>query len=102
MHNRYLLIFLLGFSFTNVFAQDTADTSILNTLKQYPNKNGLPVRKPLLSIKPVEIEVTPLDLKVNYWRSWSIFGINQHQAAFSDNWSGGGVNSLAIGLNFNH
>ena len=102
MHNRYLLIFLLGFSFTNVFAQDTADTSILNTLKQYPNKNGLPVRKPLLSIKPVEIEVTPLDLKVNYWRSWSIFGINLNQAAFSDNWSGGGVNSLALGLNFNH
>lgn len=105
MHNRYLhtLIFLLGFSFTSVFAQNTtsADTSILNSLRQYPHKN-LPVRKPLLSIKPVEIEVTPLDLKVNYWRSNSTFGVNVNQASFSDNWQGGGVNSIALGTSFNH
>ncbi|HEY1024414.1 MAG TPA: DUF3078 domain-containing protein [Sphingobacteriaceae bacterium] len=105
MRNRYLhtLIFLLGFSITSVFAQNTssADTSILNTLKQYPNKN-LPVRKPLLLIKRVEIEVTPLDLQVNYWRSWTTFGVNINQASFSENWRGGGVNSIALGTNFNY
>lgn len=103
MHNRILyLIFLLGFSLNTVFAQNTADTSLLNTLKQYPRKNSLPVRKPLLNLKPVQIEITPLDLEVNYWRSWSTFGINVNQASFSNNWKGGGVNSLALGTHFNH
>lgn len=104
MFSRYIhiLIFLLGFSFTNVFGQNSkADTTILNELKQYPDKN-LPVRKPVLVIKPVEIEITPLDLKINYWRNWTTFGININQAAFSDNWRGGGVNSLALGTNFNY
>jgi len=103
MHNRILpLIFLLGLSFTTVSAQNTADTALLNALKQYPRKNSLPVRKPLISVQPVELEVTPLDLEVNYWRSWTTFGININQASFSDNWKGGGVNSLALGTVFNH
>ncbi len=103
MHNRILpLIFLLGFSFSSVSAQNNADTSVLNNLKQYPRKNSLPVRKPLLTLRPVELESAALDVEVNYWRSWTAFGININQASFSDNWKGGGVNSLALGTTFNH
>lgn len=38
-----------------------------------------------------------LELSINYWRTWTSFGVNVNQAAFSENWGGGGVNSLALG-----
>ncbi|WP_207429288.1 DUF3078 domain-containing protein [Pedobacter sp. SYSU D00535] len=95
--------FLLVVCSSVVYAQNTAsDTTGLSGLKQYPKKNTLPVRKPVLQLQPVEIPESELKLKVNYWRNWSTFGINMNQAAFSDNWSGGGVNSIAVGLMFNH
>ncbi len=82
--------------------QKTAtDTATLNSLRQYPRKNSLPVRQPVLQLQPVEVSVSDLALKVNYWKYWVTFGINLNQASFSDNWSGGGVNSLALGSTFN-
>ena len=94
------IFFFLLFS-SAAFSQKT-DSIALNDLKLYPKKNSLPVRKPVLLLQPVQLDEASLDLKVNYWREWISFGINMNQAAFSDNWSGGGVNSIAIGTLINY
>lgn len=39
---------------------------------------------------------------VKYWKKKLNFGININQAAFSSNWTGGGVNSLGLNSNFNY
>jgi hypothetical protein len=36
-----------------------------------------------------------------YWKTKYAFGINLNQSAFSDNWTGGGVSSIAIGTALN-
>lgn len=101
---RVLSIFLLLCFVHTAFSQEgiIADTAGLDDLKQYPKKNILPVRRPVLQLMPVQIPDSELELKVNYWRSWTSFGINMNQAAFSDNWSGGGVNSIAFGAQVNY
>lgn len=104
---RCLLVFLLFLSHAlRLKAQESgneSDTTILKGLKQYPRKNTLPVRRPVIFPETVTLsETTPLDISVNYWRSLSSFGININQAAFSENWGGGGVNSLALGGQFTH
>ncbi|VTQ08516.1 DUF3078 domain-containing protein [Sphingobacterium daejeonense] len=50
-----------------------------------------------LSIKNINVPIPKLDLQVNYWKHWTKVGINFNQAAFSDNWKLGGLNSYAIG-----
>jgi len=106
MVKKYLLLFFtLSFSFCYSQERDSllqTDSVEWDELLQYPKKNLLPVRRPLMQIQPVEIPVTAPDLKVNYWRTWVAFGINLNQASFSNNWSGGGVNSIAFGTNFNY
>ncbi|WP_374166232.1 DUF3078 domain-containing protein [Arcticibacter sp. MXS-1] len=93
---------MLFLSFS-AFSQDAkVDTSQLNGLREYPKKNVLPVRRPVLQIQPVQIPDSKLNLKVNYWRNWVSFGVNMNQASFSNNWKGGGVNSIAIGTTFNY
>lgn len=84
------------------FAQKKTDSIDLSSLKLYPKKNPLPARRPVLQLQAVQIPEADLKLKVNYWRNWVSFGINVNQAAFSDNWSGGGVNSVAVGTQFNY
>ena len=104
MPYKYLFVLLLSFLFLQpVLAQDTlsvADSVRLKELRQYPRKNSLPVRKPILLLEPVELKSDSLELKVNYWRNWMSFGVNFNQASFSNNWSSGGVNSLALGTAF--
>lgn len=73
----------------------------LDALRQVPEKGSLSVDTPELVIVPVKIPTESLDLKVDYWRHWTTFGINANQASFSDNWNGGGVNSISIGVLFN-
>lgn len=105
MKSNFLLFFIFLLIISTVSkAQDeaSADTAILRTLRQSPNKNSLPVRKPVISIRPVELETSPLGLEVNYWRSWTNFGINLNQSTFSNNWNSGGVSSIALGSHFNH
>ncbi len=95
-----LLLFFLVSSFA--YSQETqVDTSQLDGLKLYPKKNILPVRRPVLQLLPVPVVKSELDLKINYWKNWFSFGINMNQAAFSDNWQGGGVNSIAVGTQTN-
>lgn len=98
MKNVLLAIFIILTSFLNLVAQesDTIPISIKNLdikLKRSP----LPSRMGQLQFKPVILTPALVDAKVNYWKTKTSIGININQAAFSDNWKGGGVNSLAIG-----
>ena len=99
---RILVFLFLAFSSAIAFSQEAdIDTSELGNLKQYPRKNILPVRRPALQILPIHIPNSGLDLKINYWKNWTSFGINMNQATFSENWRGGGVNSIAFGAQSN-
>jgi hypothetical protein len=60
-------------------------------------RSPLPSRMGTLQFKPVTLQPAVVNAKVNYWKTKTSVGINVNQAAFSDNWKGGGVNSLAIG-----
>ncbi len=42
-----------------------------------------------------------IEKDTTYWTTKYSFGINLNQSAFTDNWTGGGVSSLAIGTAFN-
>ncbi len=104
MAKKYLFI-LFTFFISSGYSQDKSneqDSIDFNSLRQYPKKNSLPVKDPVIQIQQVQIPVESLDLRVNYWKNWTSFGININQAAFSDNWKGGGVTSLAIGGQFNY
>lgn len=91
------IIFLFGIC-TSFFAQ----AQNLDELRQVPPKDGLKTTIPPLELQEVIIPQKTLSLEVDYWRSWTSFGINANQASFSDNWNGGGVNSISVGGIFDH
>lgn len=100
---KRLLLFLCILSSVSVLAQEnTSDSTSINSLREYPKKNLLPVRRPILRTLPAQIPDTHLNLKVNYWRNWVIFGVTLNQAAFTNNWKGGGVNSLALAASIDY
>lgn len=101
MLRALIFSFLTFFSVTAFSQQTDVDTSELSNLRQYPRKNILPVRRPLLQVLPMQIPESDLKFKINYWKNWTAFGINMNQATFSENWSGGGVNSIAFGAQSN-
>lgn len=74
----------------------------LDDLRQVPKKGTLKVEPPPLLLEEVVIPQKTLELEVSYWRNWTSFGINANQASFSDNWNGGGVNSISVGGLFDH
>jgi hypothetical protein len=78
------------------------DTNMLNRFRIAPRPNSLPLRLRPVQIEPQKIPVTLLDYKISYWRKYATIGINFNQSVFSDNWAGGGVNSLAIGANIDY
>ncbi len=78
------------------------DTNLLNRFRIEPGRNILPVRLQPLSLQPEYIPIPGLDYKVSYWRNNVLFGFNLNQSAFSNNWSAGGVSSIAIGTNFDY
>ncbi len=83
--------------------ENQSDTTVLKDLRQYPRRNTLPVRRPVIFPEIVRFpKPDTLQLSINYWRSWTSFGVNVNQASFSDNWGGGGVNSLALGGQFTY
>jgi len=53
---------------------------------------------PVTNLQQLLVPIPQLDLEVNYWKHWTKFGINMNQASFSENWTTGGVNSIAVGL----
>lgn len=98
MKQTYLMLVFLCLGYTSNLVAQEYD---LNDLRQVPERNSLPVRQPQLRVVPVSIPEQQLDLRINYWRNWTAFGINANQASFSDNWQAGGVNSIALGSSFN-
>lgn len=76
------------------------DTNLINKYRIDPPKNALPVRMRPVLLKPEPIPVTTIDFQISYWRKTLVTGLNLNQTAFSNNWSGGGVSSFALGANF--
>lgn len=96
-----LLVF--GLSINHVSAQEV-DTIPINTkgLDIKLKRSPLPTRSGFLQFKPVALNPVVVDAKVNYWKTQTTVGINVNQATFSNNWKGGGVNSLALGGAINY
>ncbi len=90
------LLFL--FTLASGLQAQEIDTVPINTndmnirLKRSP----LPSRMGTIDYKPIKLAPVIVDAKVNYWNTRTQVGINLNQAAFSNNWTGGGVNSLAL------
>lgn len=78
------------------------DTNLLNRYRLTPRKNALPFRLRPIEIRRELIPVSLLDYKVSYWHKSLIFGLNFSQSAFSNNYSAGGVNAIALGSNFDY
>jgi len=87
---------------TDTTKRDTVkiDTNLLNKYRIFPKNNSIPVPVKPLTIQQELIPVTMLDYKVSYWRRYITFGLNFSQSAFSNNYSAGGVNAVALGSNF--
>lgn len=98
----FTTLVLITFSL-NLLAQEV-DTIPISTkdLDIRLKRSPLPSRMGTLQFKPVTLSPSVVNAKVNYWNTKTSVGINVNQAAFSDNWKGGGVNSLAIGALVNH
>ena len=101
-----IIFFLIAYHCHEAVGQQSEsqpDTTILKELKQYPRKNTLPVRRPVIFPETVRLpEPAALELSINYWRTWTAFGVNINQASFSENWGGGGVNSMAFGGQYSY
>ena len=101
-HGIATLALLLVFNAAFAQKPDTLkiDTNLLNRYRIDPPKNVLPVPSRPIIIRPQTIPVTQLAYQISYWRKSFTVGINVNQAAFSNNWSGGGISSIALGNNF--
>ena len=98
MKRLFFTLFLLLAASFPVMAQeiDTIPISTKNLdikLKRSP----LPSRTGTILFKPITLNPVTVNAKINYWKTKTSVGININQAAFSDNWNGGGVNSFALG-----
>ncbi|TKC12723.1 DUF3078 domain-containing protein [Pedobacter polaris] len=94
-----LLTFFVFIALTLNLAAQEVDTIPIPTkdLDIKLKRSPLPSRMGVLQFKPVDLSPALVNAKINYWKTKTSVGININQAAFSDNWKGGGVNSLAIG-----
>lgn len=100
MKQTALLIFIVCLTaFSNELRAQTID---LQDLRIRPDSTKLPINKPEMKPTFIEPASSTLDMQVIYWRHWSSFGINANQAAFSDNWNAGGVNSISVGGTLSH
>lgn len=65
-------------------------------------RSPLPTRTGVILFQPVDLKPALVQAKINYWKTKATVGINANQASFSENWKGGGVNSIAIGALLNY
>lgn len=89
---------LLAFSVSTGLRAQEIDTLPINTkdLDIKLKRSPLPSRTGSLLFQPVDLAPKAIEAKINYWTTRTAIGINLNQAAFSDNWSGGGVNSMSL------
>lgn len=78
------------------------ETDTIKISPIYPKKNILTSRLPFFYIKKQDLPFYLVNRKVNYWKTTGSFGLNLNQAAFSDNWSSGGVNSISLSSLLNY
>lgn len=97
-----LLIGMLSSIFCFAQEEELPQLDTIKTKIHLPKKNPFATKRTYFYLHKNFIPQRLLNVKVNYWRLQSAFGININQAAFSDNWSGGGVNSLALGGQYNY
>lgn len=104
MLKTFLGLLLSTFLVSTAFAQQTdtlkADTNILNKYRLDPPKNALPVRVRPVQVSEQLIPIELLDYKVSYWRKSIQWALNFNQSAFTNNWSAGGISSIALGTTF--
>jgi len=98
MKSFYACLLLIFCGTTSLYAQEI-DTVPINTkgLDIKLKRSPLPSRSGTIPFKTAEINPIVVDARVNYWKTRTSVGINVNQATFSNNWKGGGVNSLAVG-----
>lgn len=98
MKSFYAYLLLIFSGTTSLYAQEI-DTIPINTkgLDIKLKRSPLPSRTGTIPFKPIDIAPVVVDARVNYWKTRTSVGINVNQATFSNNWKGGGVNSLAVG-----
>src|SRR5690606_13426198 len=97
-----LLIGLFSLSASASYGQNYDDVDTIAVSEIHTKKNPFPTRPPVFFIYKKQLHQSFVRLKVNYWKTKTNFGINLNQAAFSDNWSGGGVTSVALGSVLNY
>jgi hypothetical protein len=106
---RALLLFVFLLAVLSAHAQKAdslkkdsvkIDTALLNKYRIDPRKNAIPVIVRPILIHPEFVPTTMLDYKVSYWHKSITFALNFNQSAFSNNYSAGGVNAVALGSNF--
>lgn len=98
MRGIYACLFLVFAISASSVAQDIDSIPInIRDLDLKLKRSPLPSLNSPLLFKPVEINPVVISSKINYWKTKTAIGINVNQAAFSNNWTGGGVNSLAVG-----
>src|SRR5690606_21685998 len=91
--NFLFVVFLLAMS------QLSVAQVYLKGLRAKPDSNIVEKpQAPVTNLQDMMVPISKLDLEVNYWKHWTKFGVNMNQASFSENWSAGGVNSIAVGL----
>lgn len=94
----FILINTSFFGLAQDFVPPQTDT--LKTKFAGLKKNPFNTKPPLFFLKKSPILQRILNVKINYWHTQTTISANINQAAFSNNWSGGGVNSLALGGQF--
>ena len=100
--SRKFLFIIISFFCCSVLKAQTNRVDSIDVVTIKPKKNPFPTRPTIFFIYTRNIPVSNLNSKVNYWKTNLNFGINLNQVAFSDNWSSGGVNSLALGSVLNY
>lgn len=89
---KVLFLIVSMFSAGSVFAQVD-----LKDLRAKPDTTFVKeTDAPISNLNRIQIPIPKMELKVNYWKHWSKFGVSANQASFSDNWSAGGVNSISL------
>ena len=91
MKKLYTLLASVALLFSYAGAQSLEELQV--TPKTEIAKEQDSIKSELLQI---EVPIPELQLNVNHWKHWTKFGINANQASFSDNWKGGGVNSVSL------
>ena len=98
MRGLYASLFLLFAVSAQAVAQEVDSIPVnIRDMDLKLKKSPLPSLRGNINFRPVEINPVVISSKVNYWRTTTSIGLNINQASFSNNWTGGGVNSVAVG-----